>query len=214
MNIADIIGIIVLILFCGWGIKKGFVKSIYSLGALLLSLILALTLYPPVASFLEESVVSDYVRINVYKVFNDKEQTPADPQETNMLNLPDSLQNKIYGSIEETTSNIKESVVENVVTLAIKLLGILIVFILVKILLWVLLKLLNAVAKLPLIRTANKILGGITGLFYGFLLIYIILAIFTFTTTLNALNKPAELILKSKYISVMYHDNVLLNFLK
>ncbi len=215
MNIVDIIGIIILILFCGWGMKKGLVKSIYSLGSLILSLILALTLYPAVSDFLQESVVYDYVQINVYKVFNEEQnETVVDKETKNSLNLPGSLQETIYGTAKEAASAVKESVAESVAVLAIKILSILVVFILVKILLWVLLKLLNAVSKLPIIRTANKLLGGITGLVYGVLLIYVILAVFTFTTTLNALNKPTELILQSKYVSVMYHQNILLNFLK
>ncbi len=214
MNIADIIGIIILILFAAWGMRKGFVKSIYSLGSLILSLILALTLYPPVSSFLKDSVVYDYVQLNVYKVFSEEKTEEIKVEETDsVLKLPEKLKESIVTTAEETTAAITESVAKSVADIAINLLSILVVFLLVKLLLWIILKLFDILSKLPLIRTANKLLGGLTGLLYGFLLIYILLALLTFTTTLNTFNEPVEIILSSKYISKMYHQNVLLSFL-
>ncbi|MBE7047921.1 MAG: hypothetical protein E7393_00910 [Ruminococcaceae bacterium] len=215
MNLADIIGILIIVILAIWGIKKGLVRSIFSLSSLLLSLILALTLYPAVSDFMEDSVLGDYVRLNVYKVFDAENVEPKTAETASeTLNLPSSLQSILVDTTNEAIDSVQESIAENVAALAIKLLGILLVFLLVRIILWLVLKILDAFAKLPIIRSANKLLGGIMGICYGILILYLILALLTFTTTLKAFNKPIQLVLESKYISVMYNENILLNFLK
>ncbi len=215
LNLADYIAILILIALAFWGSKKGLVRSIFSLGSLVLSLVLALTLYPVVTDFLNQSVVGDYVRLNVYKVFDQKQE---EPQETDTagdtLNLPDSLESAITGTMNEAAFTVKESIAENTAQLALKLLGIIIVFVLVRVILWLLVRLLNAVAHLPILRSINRLLGGVLGLGYGILLIYLLLAVLTFTTTLKTFNKPIQLVLDSRYVSVMYNENILLNFLK
>lgn len=215
LNLADIIGIIFVIALVVWGIKRGFVKTVFSLGSLILSLILALTLYPVVTDFLAESVVGDYVRLNVYEVFSEKPEENLSAEEAgSTLKLPGSLQETIIGTTEQTATVVKETLADSMASLALKILGIIIVFILVKVILWILSVLLNAVAKLPVLRTANKFLGGITGAVYGVLLLYLILAVLTFTTTIKTFNKPIQLVVESKYISSMYNQNIILDFLK
>ncbi len=215
VNLADIIGILIIIALAAWGMKKGFVRSVFSLGSLVLSLILALTLYPVVSGFMAESVVGDYVRLNVYKVFDQQPKEPTEPEEAGQaLNFPNSLQSALTDTANQAAATVKESIAENAASLALKLLGILVVFVLVRVILWVLLKALDALAKLPVIRGANKLLGGVMGVCYGVLLLYLLLALLTFTTALKTFNKPTELVLESKYISVMYNQNILLNFLK
>ena len=215
LNLADIVAGIIMVLLIAWGMRKGFVKSVFSLSSLLLSLVLALTLYPVVSDFLTESVVADYVRLNVYQVFDSKaDEAPATEDPDVMLNLPGSLQKTMTNAVTETADALQDTVANSVANLAINLLSILIVFVLVKLILLVLSKLLGAVARLPVIRTANKLLGGIVGGVYGILLVYLILALLTFTTTLNTFNKPTKLVIESKYVSTMYNQNILLNFLK
>ncbi len=215
MNIIDIIAIVILIAMIVWGAKRGFVKTVFSLGSLILSLILALSLYPIVTDFLAESVVGDYVRLNVYEVFEDKSDDDLSAEDaSSALKLPGSLQEAIIGTTEQATTMVKETLAESMASLALKILSILIVFILVKVILWILSVLLNTVSKLPLLRTANKLLGGLAGLCYGVMLLYLILAVLTFTTTLKSFNKPIQLVLESEYVSTMYHENIILDFLK
>lgn len=212
MNIADIIAILIVISLILWGARKGFVKTIFSLGSLLLSLVLALSLYPAVTDFLSDSAVGDYVKINVYTVLGvDESEAPQQPESDSILNLPQSL---FGGAVQQAEATARETLANGIAEFALKLLGILIVFILVKVILWLVLKIFDAFTRLPVIRTANKLLGGVTGAVYGVLVIYLILALLTFTTTLQATNKPIELVLESTYVSTMYHNNILLNFLK
>jgi len=214
LNIADYIAIILVAVLVIAGIKRGFVRSVFTLGSLILSLILSLTLYPVVSDFMAESVLGDYVRLNVYKALDAEEEPETVEEAGETLNLPESIRSSIQNVTNDAVSSVKESIAESTVTIALKLVGILLVFLLVRILLWVIQKLLDIVSHLPVLRSANKFLGGLIGMVYGVMLVYIILAVFTFTTTLQAMNKPTQLILESKYVSNMYHQNIILDFMK
>jgi len=215
-NLADIIAVAIIVLLAGWGMKKGFVRSVFALGSLLLSLILALTLHPVVTDFLDGSVVEEYVHTNVYKVFEAKAQEEAEPTEEpkQALSLPLFFSETIENKTEEVTKNITETVAASVTDLALDLIGILIVFVLVRFILWLALHLLDIIAKLPILHSANKLLGGILGAIYGILAVYLILALLTLFTTFQAFNKPTELVLESKIASQMYHQNIILSFLE
>ncbi len=215
LNLADIIAIIILLALTCWGAKRGLIRSVFSLGSLILSLVLALTLYPIITDVLTQSVVGDYVRLNVYKVFDQKQEEPQENDTAGeTLCLPDSLESAITGTMNEAVFTVKESIAENTAAIAIKLLSMILVFILVRVLLWLAVRLLDALAHLPVLRSFNRLLGAVTGFGYGVLLLYLLLAILTFTTTLKTFNKPIELVLNSRYVSVMYNQNILLNFLK
>lgn len=210
-NIADIIAILIVASLVVWGMKKGFVKAVFSLGSLLISLILSLILYPPVTNFLAGSAVGDFVRLNVIKMLGGEgASAPAASGDSSALNLPE-----VFGTaIRQAETTAKESLANVVADLALTLLGIIVVFILVKILLFLVLKILSVVTKLPLIRTANKLLGGGVGAVYGILVIYLLLALLTFITTLSATNLPTQIVQESRVVSVMYDNNILFNFLK
>ena len=215
VNIADIIALLILLALIIWGAKRGFVKSVFSLGSLLLSLILALTLYPTVTDFLSDSAVGDYVRINVYSVLGAEDaEAVTQTDDGSVLNMPSIFGNLFTNITHQAERSAKEAIANTIADLALKLLGIIVVFILVKLLLWLILTLLNTVSKLPVLRTANKLMGGLAGFCYGIVIIHLILAALAFTTTISTMNKPTEIVLESKYVSVMYHNNVLLNFLK
>lgn len=219
MNLADIIAAIIVLLMVLWGSKRGLVKSVLSLGSLVLSLVLALTLYPAVSAFLDDSVVGDYIRVNIEKSFDlqeEEQKTAETPQAetTQTLNLPQTIEKSLDHAVSQATGAVKETVAQTVSRLAIQLLSVLIVFVLTKLILWLLTALLDLMAKLPVIRSMNKLLGGILGGVYGVLMVYLLLALLTFTTTLKTFNKPIELVLESRYVSLMYDQNILLNFLK
>lgn len=215
MNIADLIAILIIVFSVLIGAKRGFVKSIFSFGSLIISLLLALTLYPIVTDCLEGSVVDDFVHKSVYNLF-DAQSSNENAIEKNDANssLPESLKSLINKTITDAATTTKEVMAETVASLALKILGILIVFVLSKLLLWILSLLFDLVSKLPVICTLNKLMGGAIGAFYGILILYVLLALMAFFSTTQSLNKPVQLVKESAIVSVMYNQNILLNFLQ
>ena len=213
-NIADIVALCIIILLGGWGMKKGFIRSMYALGSLLLSLILAIMLYQPVTNFIDNSTVGVTVRSTIYEMFDKKSEETQTPPEETALNLPQTLTKSFTKVAQDATNAAMASVATSVADIAMKLLGILIVFILVKFILWFVLKVLNVVSKLPILHSANKLLGGGLGIIYGVLAVYLILSLLTLFATFNTFGKAIELVAESKYVSQMYNQNFLLTFLK
>lgn len=215
MNIADVIAIIIVCILVFFSAKKGFVKSFFSLGSFVISLALALVLSPIVSDFLENGFVGDYVRESVQGIVTEKVMADFNAEGVSAaLPLPKVLKNSVVETTNQTVAATKDAVASSITSIALTLLSILAVFVLVKVAVWLLSHILDLVSHLPVIRTANRLLGGLLGAIYGVLILYVILAVLTFGVTVKAFRKPTELVLESKIVSVMYHQNVLLNFLQ
>ncbi|MBE7037049.1 MAG: CvpA family protein [Ruminococcaceae bacterium] len=214
MNIADIIAIVIIVTTILIGAKRGLVKSVFSLGSLVLSLILAILLYPTVTNMLEGSFVDDAIRKSAYTVFDAHVSENTSSQSIDNLNLPEGLKPILGDAVSATAAAAKETLAEAVSTLLLKILGIIIVFLLSKILLWIITKVFNIITKLPIIHSLNKLSGGIFGALYGVLILYIVLAVLAFSSTTKVFSKPVQLVKDSAFVSVMYNQNILLNFIK
>lgn len=215
MNIADIVAIILVGVLVFFSAKKGFVKSFFSLGSFIISLALALVFSPIVSDFLENGFVGNYVRESVQDMVTEKVMADFNAEGMSAaLPLPKVLRTSVIETTEQTVSATKDAVAASITSIALTLLSILAIFVLVKVAVWLLSHVLDLVSRLPVIRTANRLLGGLLGAIYGILILYVILAVLTFGVTVKAFHKPTELVLESKYVSTMYHQNVLLNFLQ
>ncbi|MBQ4517244.1 MAG: CvpA family protein [Clostridia bacterium] len=215
MNMIDLIAILVIIASVLIGAKRGFVKSVFSFGSLIISLLLALTLYPVVTDCLEGSFVDKFVHESAYALFDAQTANGSTTAEAGAnSSLPEGLQAIINKTISNAAEATKEVLAETVASLALKILGVLIVFFLSKILLWIISLIFDLVSKLPIIRTLNKLMGGAIGAFYGVLILYVILALLAFASATQTLQKPIQMVNDSAIVSVMYNQNILLSFLK
>ncbi len=215
MNLADIIGIVIVLFFVIWGVKKGFMQSIFSLGSFIIALILACLLSPIVSGFLEDSFVGDYVHKSAYEIFVKEEATQAKAEEVaSSLPLPKMMTKAVTDEAEEAALSIQKQLAESVADTSLDILSAIIVFILVRLLVFLLSHFLDLISRLPVLRSANKLLGGILGAIYGILIVYAILTLLTFGATTKTLQTPLELVLSSRIVSMMYHQNILLNFLQ
>ena len=157
MNLADIIALLIIIFFISLGAKKGLVKTAFSLGSLVLSLILALSLYPMVSDMFAESTIGKHVHSGVVSLFDGQSEDVTKENAGDLLKIPEGLQSLLIDPAENAVSAAKDSIAQNVADLAINLLSMIIVFVLTKVILWILLKVFNAIAHLPILRSFNKL---------------------------------------------------------
>lgn len=212
LNIADFVLIAIIAVFVIVGSSRGLVKTLFGLGSIVLSIILALTLYPMVSDILAESPVGVIVQESVSNLLGQAEhggvqpQTTAEPESV----LPDIVQNTLTDAAQQTTQALTTVVTDA----ALNIISMLIVFILVKILLWILAKILDLATKLPVIHGCNKLLGGVLGCVSGILVVYLLLGLLTFTTLLNTTSDFGRTVQNSLILSQMYENNILLYFLQ
>ncbi len=213
LNIADVVLIVFIALCIAVGIARGLVKSLFGLGSIVFSLVLALTLYPIVSGLLAQSPVGGFVAEQVEKIFGQEESasdnmtnaSDTEEQEENQF-LPDIIQSSVDGVTKQASMTVSE--------IALNIISMLIVFLLVRIILWVVAKLLDVATKLPVIHGCNKVLGGLFGAISGMLIVYVVLGLLAFTTLLNTTTDFGRTVQNSLFLSEMYENNILLYFLQ
>ena len=208
LNIADFILIGIIAVFVIIGSVRGLVKSLFGLGSIVLSLVLALTLYPVVSDVIEKSPVGDFVYENVENIFGEDKKETLEENEKQIL--PDIIREPINAAAESA----KDTVSKSIADAAINIMGMLVVFLLVKILIWILGKVIDIMTHLPIIHGCNKFLGAVFGGVSGVLVTYLLLGVLTFTTILNTTTDFGRTVQSSMLVSKMYENNILLYFLQ
>lgn len=192
---------ILLFLFIGamalWGMKSGFIKTVFRLGYYIIAVSVSMYLYPVLSNYLTESPVSAFI--------HDKLIMPRIAVDTADIAVPAFMGQIIRSGIENTT----ESVAAALTAAVLKVICFIGIFLAVKIGLRLVAGILNKIAKLPVLSSLNKLGGFAAGAVNGIIISYIALAVAA--TFANA--KLQDIIDASKYASVMYNNNLILKIL-
>ncbi|NLB81413.1 MAG: CvpA family protein, partial [Clostridiaceae bacterium] len=184
---------IVLFAFIGimalWGAKTGFIKTVFHFGYYVISIIIAMYLYPFLSNYLIDSQFSVFVHNNIIM--------PRIGVDTSELNLPTFLEPIVTGGIENTT----EAIANSMTKLIINIFCFILIFIILKIGLKLVVGVLDKIAKLPVLSSLNKLGGLIAGAANGALITYILLALMTMFSN----DKVLDTINSSKFVADMYN---------
>ncbi len=146
---ADIILIIVLIIFAATGANRGLIKTLVGMTSTALSLVLSMILYSPISKALYESSFGDSVKEYVGEL----------------------LMERAEGAAKLLVTDVTISAAS---TLAMNVIAFLIVIFVAKFGITFVSKILNVAAKFPVIKQANKLLGMVVGFVSGLLVCYIV----------------------------------------
>lgn len=215
MNYIDIITILVFACSVVLGYKKGFLRTITGLFALVLSLYLSTVLYPYVSELVMNTPVYDTVYENTESLvtITDKEDS-APNVKTGKLNLPTEFTKDIEKEIDEATDTVAENVAKTVASASVKIICILFLFILIRLLLFIITKLAGVIRRLPVIGWGDALLGGLFGIVRGFLILYILFALVTFVASVAPESVFVRDVKHAEFARVIYNNNVLLDFLR
>jgi uncharacterized membrane protein required for colicin V production len=194
---ADLLLVVLVVLMALWGLKAGFVKAVFHLGYYIISIIAAMLLYPVFSNYLINSRLSFYIQ--------DKIIMPRIAVDAESIKLPSFLRQAVSAGIENTTEAIAASLTEMVLNI----ICFIAVFLIVKFGLKLVVKVLNTIAKLPVLSLFNKLGGLAVGAFNGIIISYIVLAV----ATIFINEKIYTVISASKYVSAMYNNNIILKLL-
>ena len=156
------LGIIVIIALCIiMGYKKGLIEVGFRLASFIIAIILSLALYIPVANYLiENTQIDDVIKETIQTNINPEtiEQAQEQPENSSM---PDIVTNYISKTVKEATDtakdNISQVIATNISITAIKIIALIGIFIVIRLVLGILKVVTNAVSKLPVINSANKL---------------------------------------------------------
>jgi len=215
INYIDLLILVITIFSVTSGYKKGFLKTITGLFSIVLSLILAMTLYPLAANIIKNTPVYDVVYENTASVIYEPDTHTGQVSEfgAGKLNLPRDFTDSLQNQIDNTTGSVRKTIANTVATAAVKIVSMLLVFLFARLLLFLITSLAGVIKKLPIIGWGDSLLGALFGLFRGMLVVYILLAVVTLFTSASYDGKISRTIKQSEFAKVMYHHNVLLDFL-
>lgn len=215
MNYIDITVLLIFVLSIVLGLKKGFLKTVTGLAAMVLSLALATAFYPYVAEIVMKTPVYDIVYENTAAVIAVPEQASdclTTDYGTGKLGLPRDFLNDLEKNIDTVKDTAVNVVADAIAAAAVKIISVLCVFLLVRLLLSVVIKLAGILRRLPVIGWGDSLLGALFGLFRGLLIIYVLMTFMTFAASVSSDGVISNSIKHSSFARVMYNDNFILDF--
>lgn len=167
--IIDIVIIIFILISIFLGYKKGLVSLGIHLVAFIIALIISFILYRPIGNLIINTTSIDE---NLQEGIETKLEEITGDNNENQNSLLQNIQN---GTISETAKSLSINIIYGVT--------IILLFMILRIALVFVTAIANWIAKLPILKQANKLGGIIYGLLRGILIIYVVLLILNLIIT-------------------------------
>lgn len=208
--VAAVIGIIAI---CGFiGREKGLVKIVLSMVATVLAMFLSSILTTPITEFLKEKLgVVDKIKEIVSESMKDIKIDDVSYLED--IQLPDVIKSKIIEGVQGIEIPVKDYVIESVATVALSAIVFLIIFIIATIAISIAISVLDIIAKLPLIKQANRGAGLVAGLVYGVVVVWVAMIVLTALSSTAWASDILLIIGDNKLLSFIYDSNPIMGIL-
>ena len=225
MNVILVVVAAILIMSVVGGIRKGFVKTAYGLCGLILTIILVCALTPMVKDMLLKTKIYDKTYEKCLETLERNYNKNKQAEITNSTKAPTEEEVLKLGGIKlpafaakksnEYVNDVKTAVLNSVFERAAAKLAYWIVcvmayvltFIVISIALAVVAGVLNIVSKLPVIRTANKLLGAIAGLASGLAIVWLLAIAMTMFANQDTVQKIMVDIYRDPLLTYLYENN-------
>lgn len=205
--ILDVVILLILALCIFIGYKRGLVKVIFGLVAIIGAVIITVILYRPITNLIiNNTQIDENIASAIEQKLTPEEEQKQEENNKFLEKYISDAKNDIQTGIVKSTSQI---IAVNVVSISVSL----ILYILVRVALTIVGTVTDVFAKLPIIKQFNKAGGTIYGILEGILIIYAILAVTFFIVTATN-NIEVENFIDTSYITkLLYSNNIILNIL-
>ena len=226
-NMADVIGILFILIITFIGYKRGFVKTAFGMLSFIIAMALSVALYKNIAFQLAENTAMDewiYHTImgqeeenseveaeEVEEEIQEEETQKGNALQNMLANLPENIKEKF--GLEELQEQTKEVIAEKVTEVSLYLISFIAIYALARIVLSILCFVLDKIMKIPLLKQLNEILGLLLGMLQGLLEIYLVLAIITFFSSVFDMEAFVAYIKASAIIGTLYENNFIISLL-
>ena len=206
MDYIILIGVLVVLGLSAFiGYKKGMVKIVLSMVAMIITYLLAAALTIPVSMALKSATpVYDSIEKSVGSLVKESE---VDSSSIEQLNLPKQIEDKIMEGANEVASEFNEYLVKAISNLILKALTFFILMVVIYIILSIIIKIFDFVAKLPLLNSINKSGGLVIGLVKGLLFVWIGCLVVTAFSDKPWAQETFRQINDNKLLTFIYENN-------
>ena len=219
--IADVIVLLIILIFGFVGYKRGFVKTAFGMASFFVAIILAFCLYKVAAYTLAERTEIDEWIYNTIagKVTQEETQTSNDLEnkkesqslEEAVKNLPENMKEQL--GLDEVKDQTKAIVAERVTEIALNIISFVGIYVVARIALAIVCFVLDKLMLLPVLKQVNEIMGLIIGIVQGLLGICMVLAIITFLTSICGMDTIIAYINNSVIAKFLYENNFIIYLL-
>ncbi len=193
------------------GFKKGFLKTLVSMSALIVAIILAFIFSAKVTTFIDEHTMlrqtaQEAIEEKLEKTFAEEAAETPEEQEKVLEDswIPADLLEAMIEKQQEVAATVAQKFAASAAELIVKGTGILVTIVVVFIIIKLLIILSGAVNKVPLVGGINKLFGGVLGVVRGIIIVWILFFLVTmFAHTEIGQDILAE-IAESKILSLFY----------
>ncbi len=191
------------------GYKKGFVNSVWKIAALIITIVLVMALKNPAIEILSGTGAAESISEKISETVSIPQGGGVNIAES--LNLPEFLQSEVSEQISGASgavTSLNDAVNTSLTGLFITIIVCVGLFIIIRLILAAVHLIINAVTKAPVIKGANKFLGGLLAAVNAVFIAFVLLA-------LVSLFAPAdsglfEMIDNTYVVKYFYNYNILL----
>ena len=219
----DLIIVAIILITACIAAKVGFIRTVYQLLSSAIALVLAFFIYPIIEQILKLTPlyegIKTWIREILPEVGNVGLQAQASMIEDTLKWMPDLITDQIVKNNNPEVyqllgvSNLIEYIVTSVANLCIMGIAIVMCFIGIKIVLTVAIGILDLVAKLPILKTANKWAGFVVGFIKGIFIIWIICLIIPFLIMIPQFDELKALVEQTFLMQLFYNHNFILQII-
>lgn len=204
-----------------WGYRRGLVGVIFKILTFLISILIVLVLYKPVSNtIMEHTKLDEWLSAKISTSIqgtslDDGQLLDYNNSENSNVSrvVIDELNSFVQEALKKSASNVVEYVSQSIAIKMIRVGTILLLFIVSRFFLLFIRFLAEIIANLPIIKMFNRSGGLIYGIIKGFLIVYIILGVFSLASPLIANWGVLDAIQDSTLGRKMYNDNIIISFI-
>lgn len=221
MNWLLLIVIVYMILSIISGYRKGLIRTVCSVLAMMIALIIASVCSPMVSRALESNKgIYGYVDEKVSDVLNIDSKISGVTEQAkyiNSLRLPESIKEQLkVNNNSEVKNELKVSEFSDYVTgfitcLILNAISYIVVFIVALLLIGVVINVLDLISKLPVLNAVNKMGGAIAGAAKSLVVIWVFFVLITVFSGSDFGQTMFKMINDSTWLSFLYNNNILMN---
>ncbi len=207
--ILDIILLTLLVISFIIGYKRGFIKSIWKITALVITIVLVMALKTPAENMLKGTQMAEGIHNSISEKVRIPQGGGVNIAET--LNLPEFMQSAVNTRLngeEGVVTSLNLTAAQVITGISITIIACVGLFVIIRLILMAAYIIISGTAKLPVIRGVNKFIGGIFGAVNMVFIIFLLLAIVSLYASAD--NKLFEMINDSYIVKYFYNYNILL----
>ena len=216
--LVDLVIISIIISNAFWGYRRGLVGVLFKILMFIVSIIIVFLLYKPASNaIIEKTQIDEWLATKIAQniegtTLKDGNLLEYDEENTTIsAGMIEILNSFVTEALNKSANNVVEYVSTNVAIGMVRIGTMLLLFMISRFLLLFVRFAAEFIANLPFIRMFNKSGGLVYGVIKGFVIIYVVLAIFSIASPLIKDWGVIDAIQDSTFGKKMYNDNVIIN---